>query len=350
MNENSHALRCENCDAALHGAYCHRCGQSAHNPLRSFGHALEEVFESFWHLDGRVFRTLRDLLIPGRIISAYLGGHRVPYLPPLRLFVILAVLAFFVAQFAFRVSVGDASQFDRDTTVAEVVAHRDQALGELERTLQELQGTGGMHIKGIRAGQQALRAAADRRIAEIEGRAAPQAAAPEPAGQVVPFDVHGQAWDEYANPLRIDALPDFANRWLNHRIAQGQRNLASYRHDPQAFVHDLLHSVPTALFVLVPVFAVLLKLLYLRSGRGYLEHLVVALYSHAFLCLALLGLFVLQIVADRAPALAPAAGWLQLLLWLWMAVYLWWTQWRVYGQGRLKTTCKYLLLARLTHG
>ena len=59
---------------------------------------LEEVFESFWHLDGRVFRTLRDLLVPGRTALEYLAGHRQRYLPPLRMFVIMSLLAFFVGR------------------------------------------------------------------------------------------------------------------------------------------------------------------------------------------------------------------------------------------------------------
>ncbi len=42
-----HPKACENCATALHGAYCHACGQSAHNPVRSVAHAVEEVFESF---------------------------------------------------------------------------------------------------------------------------------------------------------------------------------------------------------------------------------------------------------------------------------------------------------------
>ena len=52
---------CENCATVLSGDYCHVCGQRTHSPLRHFGHAVEEVLESFWHLDGRIFRTLRDL-------------------------------------------------------------------------------------------------------------------------------------------------------------------------------------------------------------------------------------------------------------------------------------------------
>ncbi|MET0755392.1 MAG: DUF3667 domain-containing protein, partial [Pseudoxanthomonas sp.] len=77
-------VHCENCHATLQGEFCHQCGQSIHNPVRHAGHAIEEVFESFWHLDGRVFRTLRDLLWPGRTAMEYLAGHRQRYLPPLR--------------------------------------------------------------------------------------------------------------------------------------------------------------------------------------------------------------------------------------------------------------------------
>ena len=95
-----HASACENCQTPLQGGFCHVCGQNAHNPLRSFGHAVEEVFESFWHLDGRIFRTLRTLLSPGKLANAYLAGHRAPYVAPLRLFVILSVLTFFVGKFA----------------------------------------------------------------------------------------------------------------------------------------------------------------------------------------------------------------------------------------------------------
>ncbi len=31
---------CENCRGVLEGEYCHQCGQHAHNPLKSFGHAV----------------------------------------------------------------------------------------------------------------------------------------------------------------------------------------------------------------------------------------------------------------------------------------------------------------------
>ena len=100
VNETTTPVACANCHTPLHGAYCHHCGQAAHNPLKSVAHAIEDVFESFWHLDGRIFRSLYELWIPGRIASNYLAGQRVRYLPPLRLFVVLSLFAFFAAQLA----------------------------------------------------------------------------------------------------------------------------------------------------------------------------------------------------------------------------------------------------------
>ena len=131
----THSLtHCENCDAALQGPYCHVCGQPVVSPVRHAAHAIEDVFESFWHLDGRVFRTLRDLLAPGRVALEYLAGHRVRYIPPLRLFVILSLLTFFVGKLVVHAE-GPAFQLDpKDTqfaqlqTVAEVERVRDRAL------------------------------------------------------------------------------------------------------------------------------------------------------------------------------------------------------------------------------
>ena len=92
----------------------------------------------------------------------------------------------------------------------------------------------------------------------------------------------------------------------------------------------------------------LLKLFYAGSGRLYLEHLVVALYSHAFLCLALLGQFALLALDHLAtPHFRPAGivvGLMAAALWLWMPAYLLLMQKRVYRQGWLLTAIKFVAL------
>ena len=69
--------------------------------------------------------------------------------------------------------------------------------------------------------------------------------------------------------------------------------------EPELFFTRLIGSVPSALFVLVPVFALLLKFAYIETRRVYLEHLVVALYSHVFLLIMLTLAFVLSAANSR---------------------------------------------------
>jgi len=88
---------CPNCATPLEGQWCHACGQLAEDFHRSTAKLLMESVREFFDLDNRVWQTLPDLLFrPGRLTRAYLDGHRVPQVPPLRLFLIVLVLLFLV--------------------------------------------------------------------------------------------------------------------------------------------------------------------------------------------------------------------------------------------------------------
>src|SRR5690606_12716642 len=130
---------------------------------------------------------------------------------------------------------------------------------------------------------------------------------------------------------------------LGRRI---ERNAARLEQNPELLKNAFLGSVPTALFLLVPLFALLLKLVYLGSGRLYLEHLVVALFSHAFLCLALLGQMLLALLSRwtgaYVPLVATGLTLVSLALWLWMPAYLLQMQKRVYAQGWVPTVLRFI--------
>jgi hypothetical protein len=379
LRQDDHApATCENCDTPLQGEFCHHCGQTSHNPLRHAGHAIEEVFESFWHLDGRIFRTLRALCAPGRLANAYLSGHRAPYVAPLRLFVIVSVLTFFIAQFA--VHIGEPSSdavvkgnFEKATTVAEVERQRDEAIrGLLEgkAAVANVPGAG----TGFDHGIEALREQARERIAELDPKhpslqlplesTGPAAAlAPEATGTPATAPPGSARSDRHAESAASSTLPassaamgrdedaqakpkGFLDRWLKKKAQRAEENWERFQKDPELFKNAGLKAIPTALFFMVPIFAVFLKIAYLGSGRLYLEHLVVALYSHAWLCLALLGIFVLMALDEW---ITPHAGWfssitglLQFVLWWWMPIYLLLMQKRVYGQAWWLTVLKYL--------
>ncbi|GAB1594788.1 DUF3667 domain-containing protein [Lysobacter claricitrinus] len=402
-------IACDNCGTMLQGHYCHACGQNAHNPLSSFTHALEEVFESFWHLDGRAFRTFRDLFVPGRVACNYLRGHRVRYIPPLRLFLVLVVITFFVGRLT--VSDDDGVEAPSKTHINVVDTGKGDSSFDAAKTEAEVQKKLTETIEGINTGREKVknvpfmaraldtaeaeaRAKAAARIAELRTHAPPAATAvatppAKPNGvslSVTPTDesdkestkagrggkhrdeadddsddtrasmdkmmrgIRGAKlrdpklpWDAKTNPADLPWLPDFGDRWFNHRIANFADNVDRMK-DNGTFVFQLmLAAVPSALFLMLPLFALMLKVLYLGSGRTYLEHLVVALYSHAFLLFTLFASFVLALSPLSAAVTVPVT----LLLWLWAGIYLLLMQHRVYGQHWAITIGKYLVVAFL---
>ena len=122
------------------------------------------------------------------------------------------------------------------------------------------------------------------------------------------------------------------------------------RDDPGAFSRALLGAAPTTLFILVPLFALLLKLAYLFQRRLYLEHVVIALYSHAALMLGLLLVFCCALASSWLAHVgwaARALGWAQTLLLCALPLYLLAMQKRVYGQSWPWTLVKFAAIGQL---
>ncbi|MFC5570307.1 DUF3667 domain-containing protein [Lysobacter yangpyeongensis] len=376
---------CENCGTLLQGHYCHECGQSVHSPTRHFGHALEEVFESFWHLDGRVFRTLRDLMVPGRVARNYLAGQRVRYIAPLRIFVIVSLLTFFVGKLVVHVDEpavqfgGEgAAEIGRAQTVEEVKAVEARLLKKLEIEEDKARKVPGVNAALI-ATRAKIQGEAASRIVEIEQAAekrggqpvagtpasTPATATTTPAAadkadpasgktaskpaEEDPWRFNDRDWDEKTNPVDVPLMPGFVDRWVNRKIGRAKQNL-EHMDDANHFVQAALGAVPTALFLLMPVFALLLKVLYLGSGRRYLEHLVVALYSHAWLLLAILLMFVMNAFDDAA----GDQGWVPVVtslvdaaIWIWIPIYLFVMQHRVYGDHWALTAVRYFVIGSI---
>jgi hypothetical protein len=108
-----------------------------------------------------------------------------------------------------------------------------------------------------------------------------------------------------------------------------------------------LGYVPTVMFVLLPIFAGVLKLLYVRQRRYYAEHMIFLLHTHAFVFVVFTVLLARGWLFGWMGALL---GWTWLtpaivtLLLGWALVYIYLAMKRVYGQGWLKTFLKYWTL------
>lgn len=85
---------CRNCGTALSGAYCHRCGQSAH-VHRSIGGLFHDIAHGVFHFEGKIWDTLPLLVLhPGVLTRRYIEGERARFISPLALFLFAVFLLF----------------------------------------------------------------------------------------------------------------------------------------------------------------------------------------------------------------------------------------------------------------
>jgi hypothetical protein len=100
----------------------------------------------------------------------------------------------------------------------------------------------------------------------------------------------------------------------------------------KVFKNGMNHYAPYAIFCLMPVFALLLKVLYLGSGRRFGEHMLFALHTNAFAFLMFSVILLAQF------------GLLQFVLWCWLIGYLPWAMRRVYHSSRFGTFLRWSVL------
>ena len=104
---------CKNCNQALNAVdnFCPNCGQK-NIPKLDVKFLLGELFQTIFNLDSKVFRSLKYLIFkPGYLSKEYVGGKRVSYLAPIRIYLVLSFLFFFLyAAFDFDNSSNDSGE------------------------------------------------------------------------------------------------------------------------------------------------------------------------------------------------------------------------------------------------
>ena len=125
------ASRCAACDVELAGPFCHTCGERAVRPEdESLAAFLREQFKEVTSADGRLWRTLRALFVPGKLTTEYFAGRRGLYVRPVRAFLVVNVLFFlWVGWIGAPGFAGDASLYRGNWRFAEAMTEAAAAAG-----------------------------------------------------------------------------------------------------------------------------------------------------------------------------------------------------------------------------
>ncbi len=346
---------CANCGAPMFGAFCYACGQPEKGMIRHLASVLSDVADTVFNIDSRVFRSIGPLYFrPGFLTVEYFVGRRTRYVTPFRLFFFLCVMSFFAIQATLNVGefvhLDGSDDIATGQTPAEVQAKAASEVAALESarsTVALAPDATGKLDREIAA----VHTAADARVAYLKARADAAAAgktAPPDPNADLPWQFNGKPWDPVSNPIKLSWLPEFVNTRLNESVKRAKNNLLNARHDLRPLATEVFSVLPQTLFVLMPLFAVLLKVVYIFKRRLYMEHLMVALHSHAFVFLSVLVIALLSVLhgwaqASATWALLPLQA-LRIAAWCWVPIYLFLMQKRIYRQGWIMAMLTYWVI------
>ncbi|MCH9693998.1 MAG: DUF4286 family protein [Gammaproteobacteria bacterium] len=329
--ENSNCL---NCGTRLRGQYCGSCGQRARNRLISLWELLSEAFGDLLELDSRLWRTLIPLLArPGQLTRDYLEGRRARYMPPFRSYLVLSVIFFVVAFFDPQRDLSIFFEPPPEPTAEEIAAAEQDATAAAAEKEQKI-------------------AEAKEKLAELDAEGVfPEALVEEIADDDDEWEIRlggddeNSLFDDCENASISDEedMPE----WLRKRLTDERVRSICERNKARGvenFSGAIVDNIPIALIVLLPLMALVLKLLYPLSRRYFVEHLLFFIHFHAFFFLIL----ILQILFARIVGWVSLDGAISTIILVatsfYIPVYLYKAMRHVYGQGHLVTLFKYLLL------
>ena len=306
---------CLNCGAKA-GKYCPECGQENTPYALHVGDLLRDVWDEFIKADNKFFRTMIPLLFrPGFVTKQYAEGKRARYLSPFRLYLVVSAVFFTVlAKSSFTTEMGQGF------TLGQQIARAEIEKKEAEAAAASRKPTTVFHTHPMRSEPS--------KIVNWSASGLDDMPALRVAGRNVDWKHAPATWADYEkNQARLEPKKrdDWLARWLTGRV------IAARGFTFQSYFAHVLDMTPKVMFVMMPVFALLLKLLYFRRSHRYIEHFVLALHIHTVY-------FLLSTVILLVPLLAIAEP-------LLIAFYGFWAMKTVYGQGLGKTFLKWLLLS-----
>jgi len=107
------------------------------------------------------------------------------------------------------------------------------------------------------------------------------------------------------------------------------------------FISTLFSNLPYMMLCCIPLFAFVLKVLYVRRHIFYIDHLIYALHIHTFFYTAVM-LIVLATIGLNRFVPGPIAGWMIALLWIGFVTQIFLSIRFVYRQGWFISIFKFL--------
>ena len=322
---------CLNCNAAVQGRFCHNCGQENIEPKETVWHLIAHFFRDITHFDGNFFSSLRYLIVrPGFLSKEYMIGRRASYVNPIRMYIFTSAFFFLIFFSFFKVDKEIAANGAtiNKKTIPQIEAMDSLAFAEFTKSLNKKNGN-----KAVA-------------MSRAEFKNYRDSANGKSGFNFTPGNYKSKAaYDSVLNSGKKK------HNWWQRQLIYKQLELnEKFKNRPgetfAAFSNILLHSLPQMFFILLPIFAGILKLLYIRrKNYYYVNHGIFSIHFYIFSFIAMLFMFGLAKLNNEL-------NWgfikfIEVIIGFGIFFYLYKAMRNFYAQRRAKTITKFLMLCFL---
>lgn len=265
--EDLEAMICANCNYEFKGHFCPNCGQEVAEFNRPFGFVLYDFAGNFFAFDTRFFRTFKYLLIrPGFLAAEFFKGRRARYSPPFRAFVFLSFILFLLLQ------AWTEQSLDRSMS-SYVKKSKDDQVIHTDSLVKETTGMYAENSTFMADAGDSIRES----IAENNDTL--------PQDDDLDLDFSGFASGSLRDNLyelgdQIEAQLDKATDSAQHRKYMTYINMCR---NPEIVISNIMKYLSWMFFIFLPLFALVLKMFYIRRKQLYVKHLIFSIYLHSYL-------------------------------------------------------------------
>ena len=341
---------CLNCNYVVENRFCPNCGQENTDTRKTFHHLFIHFFEDLTHYENAFWKTIKNLLLkPASLTKEYLSGKRLSYLAPVRLYIFISFVTFFLMAVLPDNEEKEIIKFDKNAKKTAKVGYYDHS-----KTEEALEDNDSLVKDSI------LKANIKEEVQEIENLRKKGLLSDKNADSLVKYITEAKKENAFkdndsffssgyesitqldsarkANPDKIGAV----EYWFSKKTIP-INNKYSGEELKEKFLESIMYNFPKALFIYMPLFALVLWLFHNKKRWYYFDHGIFTLHYFSFLLLTslLIGLsdYLLHFLGENMVKttlsfLINAVGY------IWMFYYFFPAHHRFYGETRVISLLK----------
>ena len=292
---------CLNCNYVVDNRFCSNCGQENIDTRKSFSHLFIHFFEDLTHYENAFWRTIKNLIFkPASLTKEYLSGKRMSYLAPVRLYIFISFVTFFLISILPEKDENDkktktekkaennsskskkGNQFveysydeedEEDEPETETDSVKKDTVPEELKKIIDLEKRGLIDKKYVDSIKKYVKEGKEKEAKENDG-----------------FMNLGK---HYKSVAELDSIQEHGKEsekmgafqyWFN-RKSQVINDKYTSEEIKEKFIESFKHNFPKALFVYMPLFAFVLWLFQNKKRWYYFDHGIFTLHYFSFLLL-----------------------------------------------------------------